>query len=76
VKTSKARPSSHLSPWQSLAGLAFGVAVVLMLGLGVPAPLATPLAWLAGALGWAAVALAAVLGVLLAFVLIAGPRRE
>jgi hypothetical protein len=74
VRASQHRPSSHLSPWQILAGLAFGVAVVLMIGLGVPAPLATPLAWLAGALGWAAVAAAAALGALLAFLLIAGRR--
>jgi hypothetical protein len=55
--------------------LAFGIAVVLMLGFGVPSPLLTPLAWLVSALLWTVLALAAVLGVLLVFVLIADPRR-
>jgi hypothetical protein len=55
--------------------LAFGIAGVLMLGFGVPAPLVTPLVWLVSALLWTILALAAVLGVLLALVLIADPRR-
>jgi hypothetical protein len=55
--------------------LAFGIALALMFGFGVPSPLVTPLAWLVSALLWTVLALAAVLGVLLALVLIADPRR-